>query len=217
MIKEYFAGMEKRNKIILIAVISLFMNIAYGIGNAVIGFINHSFWFLTASAYYIILSIMRFALIISDKRNNSEDNETGIFVKRFSGAMLLGLSAVLTGTVILAVKNDIGAKYHEIVMITIATYTFTKLVLAIINLCKCKAFSSPVIRALRNISVSDAAVSVFSLQRSMLVSFGEMKQSDIRLFNILTGAAVCIVVFILGINLLRKENENGKIKIRKSK
>jgi len=217
MIKEYFAGMEKRNKIILIAVISLFMNIAYGIGNAVIGFINHSFWFLTVSVYYIILSIMRFALIISDKRNNSEDNETGIFVKRFSGAMLLGLSAVLTGTVILAVKNDIGAKYHEIVMITIATYTFTKLVLAIINLCKCKAFSSPVIRALRNISVSDAAVSVFSLQRSMLVSFGEMKQSDIRLFNILTGAAVCIVVFILGINLLRKENENGKIKIRKSK
>jgi len=39
------------------------------------------------------------------------------------------------------------------------------------------------------------------LQRSMLVSFGNMAQKDITLFNILTGSGVCIAVLMLGINL----------------
>ena len=200
---------NKQQRIFIFAFISFLINITYGLGNAVIGFVTYSWWFLTVSAYYIILSIMRFALVMSEKRSKTENTENAVFVKRFSGAMLLCMSVVLVGIVLLTVKNDIGIKYHEIIMITIATYTFTKLVFAIINLCKSKNFSSPIIKALRNISVADAAVSIFSLQRSMLTSFAGMKIEDIRIFNILTGSAVCFVVLILGINLLRKEKKNG--------
>ena len=200
---------NKQQRIFIFAFISFVINITYGLGNAVIGFVTYSWWFLTVSAYYIILSIMRFALVMSEKRSKTENTENAVFVKRFSGAMLLCMSVVLVGTVLLTVKNYIGIKYHEIIMITIATYTFTKLVFAIINLCKSKNFSSPIIKALRNISVADAAVSIFSLQRSMLTSFAGMKIEDIRIFNILTGSAVCFVVLILGINLLRKEKKNG--------
>lgn len=200
---------NKQQRIFIFAFISLVINITYGLGNSLVGFVTYSWWFLTVSAYYIILSIMRFALVMSEKRSKTENTENGVFVKRFSGAMLLCMSVVLVGTVLLTVKNDIGIKYHEIIMITIATYTFTKLVFAIINLCKSKNFSSPIIKALRNISVADATVSIFSLQRSMLTSFAGMKIEDIRIFNILTGSAVCFVVLILGINLLRKEKKNG--------
>ena len=127
----------------------------------------------------------------------------------FSGVMLMCLSIVLSGTVILTIRQDIGTKFHEIIMITIATYTFTKLVFAIINLCKSKKLNFPIIKSLRNISLADAAVSIFSLQRSMLTSFEGMEIADIRLFNALTGTAVCIIVLILGINLLRNGRENG--------
>ena len=92
---------------------------------------------------------------------------------------------------------------------TIATYTFTKLVFAIINLCKSKKLNLPIVKALRNISLADATVSMFSLQRSMLTSFEGMETADIRLFNTLTGTAVFLVVLILGINLLRKGTKNG--------
>ena len=51
-------------------------------------------------------------------------------------------------------------------------------------------------------------VSVFSLQRSMLVSFEGMAPADIQLFNILTGSAVCITVFVLGLNLVGGEKYN---------
>lgn len=203
---------NKQQRIFAFAFIAFVINVTYGLGNAVIGFAAHSWWFLTVSAYYIILSIMRFALVISEKQSKTDYNEIGAFAKRFSGAMLLCMALVLACTVLLTVKNDVGTKYHEIIMITIAAYTFTKLVFAIINFCKSQNFSSPIIKALQNLSVADAAVSIFSLQRSMLTSFEGMTADKIRLFNVLTGSGVCCVVLILGINLLRKDKKNGKIK-----
>ncbi len=200
---------NKQQRIFIFAFASFIVNITYGIGNAIVGFMTFSWWFITLSAYYVILSIMRLALVMSEKHHKAENRENEVFAKRFSGIMIICMSVVLIGTVILTIRQDIGTKFHEIIMITIATYTFTKLVFAIINLCKSKNFSSPIIKVLRNISVADAAVSIFSLQRSMLISFAGMKIEDIRIFNILTGSAVCFVVLILGINLLRKEKKNG--------
>ena len=200
---------NKHQRIFLFAFASFVLNITYGIGNAIVGFMTFSWWFITLSAYYVILSIMRFALIMSEKHSKAQNTENEVFAKRFSGVMLICLSIVLSGTVILTIRQDIGTKFHEIIMITIATYTFTKLVFAIINLCKSKKLNFPIIKALRNISLADAAVSIFSLQRSMLTSFEGMEIADIRLFNALTGTGVCIIVLILGINLLRKGRENG--------
>ena len=200
---------NKHQRIFLFAFASFIVNITYGIGNAVVGFMTFSWWFITLSAYYIILSIMRFALVMSEKRSKAKNIENEVFAKRFSGVMLICLSVALIGTVILTIRQDIGTKFHEIIMITIATYTFTKLVFAIINLCKSKKLNLPIVKALRNISLADATVSMFSLQRSMLTSFEGMETADIRLFNTLTGTAVFLVVLILGINLLRKGTKNG--------
>lgn len=90
-------------------------------------------------------------------------------------------------------------------MITIATYSFGKISTALINLCKNKKYDYPVIATIRNISFADAAVSIFSLQRSMLVSFGNKSYFEVQIFNILTGIGVCLIVMILGINLIRKD------------
>lgn len=67
---------------------------------------------------------------------------------------------------------------------------------------------SPVIKTLRNISLSDACVSIYSMQRSMLVSFPGMEEGEIQLFNIFTGTAVWIVVLLLGINLIGGKHIN---------
>lgn len=148
-VKLHFRPLEnQQQRVFIFAFAAFIMNITYGIGNVIVGIATYSWWFLTASLYYIILSIMRFALVMTEKQNKTANNGMESFVKRFSGAMLLCLSVVLSGTVFLTVKNDVGTKYHKIIMITIATYTFTKLVFAIINLCKSKSVSSPIIKAL---------------------------------------------------------------------
>ncbi len=186
----------KNERVLKLALLSFLINVSYGIYNCVLGFTTYSWWFITLSAYYIVLSVMRFALLHIKKRDDT------LFAKKFTGIMLMVLSFTLIGTVILSVVRDRGTKYHEIVMITIALYAFTKIVLSIINLCKASKSNSHIIITLRNVSFSDALVSIFSLQRSMLVSFPGMAEGDIRLFNILTGSAVCILVFLSGLNLL---------------
>jgi len=130
----------------------------------------------------------------------SEHTKDTVFCRKFTGIMLIFLSICLSGTVVLSAVEDRGVKYHEIVMITIALYAFTKLTLGIINLVK--DGKTEIAAALRSISLADAFASIFSLQRSMLVSFPGMAEGDIRLMNILTGAGVCVIVLLLGMKLI---------------
>ena len=176
--------------------LSLLINIIYGIYNIVVGVIMPSWWFLTAGAYYLILSIVRY-FILSAKKNSINN-----FLKPFAGIMLMLLSVPLSGMVVLASVEDRGTDFHEIIMITIAFYTFTKLTLAIINLVKSKRNTPERVKVLRNISFADAFVAIFSLQRAMLVSFAGMPAKDIRIMNIATGSAVCVIIFLLGLNLV---------------
>ncbi len=190
----------KRLDITTLTLIGFFINLAYAAYHAVIGLMSYSWWLITLCVYYTLLSVMRFATLQIKRRD--QDIATERFVERFTGIMFVLMAVCLVGTVILAAVNERGVKHHEIVMITIALYTFIKITLAIINLVKVKQYSSPVFKALRSISFADALVSVFSLQRSMLVSFEGMSDGDIRLFNILTGSAVCVIVFVLGLHLI---------------
>lgn len=193
--------MERIEKLTLF---SLFINLAYAVYNAAIGFYTHSWWFVTLFMYFSVLSVTRFSLL-RIKYKSSGNLSLELFAEKFTGIMFIIISVSLIGTVILSVIDNHGTKYHKIVMITIALYVFIKMTLAVINVIKARKNDSPVIKTLRGISFADAFVSVFSLQRSMLVSFGEMAEKDIKLFNVLTGSGVCIIIFLLGINLIEGE------------
>ena len=121
------------------------------------------------------------------------------------------LSLPLVGTSILAFVKDRGTVFHMIVMLAIAVYAFTKFTLATINWIKARKSTSAKLIALRNISFADAFASIFSLQRSMLVSFEGMTNTDIRIMNITLGFGVCIIVFLLGFNLVYNKKRQYKI------
>ena len=92
-----------------------------------------------------------------------------------------------------------------IVMIAMAAYAFTKITLATIKLIKARRSTSATLITLRNISFAEAFASIFALQRSMLVSFEGMTQAEITLMNALTGTGTCILVFLLGLNLVKRK------------
>lgn len=176
---------------------SLLINFLYAAGNCAVGFLTHSWWFITVGAYYAILAITRFS-VLQIQRNA----DTEAFVKRVTGVLLLVLSFCIVGVNVLAIVEARGTEFHQIIMIAIATYTFTKITLAIIGMVKAKHTVSPAAKTLRNISLADACVSIYTMQRSMLVTFPGMAPWEIQLFNILTGSAVWIIVLLLGINLI---------------
>ena len=195
---------------------SLVINSLYGLGNCIMGFLAHSWWFVTVGAYYAVLAITRFS-VLQIRRKAKGDYETELFARKVTGILLVILSFCIVGVNILSAIKDRGSFFHEIVMITIATYTFSKITFSIIGMVKVKHSPSPALTTFRNISLADACVSIYSMQRSMLVSFPGMEQGDILILNIFTGTAVWIVVLFLGINLIGgKYTDMAKSKIIKA-
>ena len=181
-----------------IAILGLISNIAYSAYNIVFGVLTRSWWLLAVGTYYAILSVVRFAVILSKKSNR--------FATKFTGSMLISLFLPLAVTTLISVISDQGHKFHTIAMIAIAVYAFAKIALATVNLIRSRHIASGQMIALRNISFADAFVSIFSLQRSMLVTFEGMSDAEITIMNACTGSAVCVIVFLLGLNLLTNKN-----------
>lgn len=201
---------DRQYRLVAGAACGFTVNILYALGNGVMGIINGSVWFGAMCAYYIIFSVMRFAALICWHRN-SEDTEEAMsrFVIRFSGILLIILSLVLTGIIYISQAEHIATKYNEIIMITIAAYTFYKIISAIVRAAKNRRNSQLLFSAIRGIGYADVAVSVLTMQRSMLVSFGDMAYDSMLVFNAAAGAAACIFVFALGtVMIIKGKKEN---------
>lgn len=196
---------DKRERIFLTTRWGFWANIAFAVAHGVFGAVTHSWWFLTLAAYYILLSSMKYSTILYERKHRDASVQDEVRVKRFVGILLLALAPVMIGTVVLTITQGIGTKYHEIVMIAMATYSFTKITLAIVNYCKTRKNHSPLLVAVRCISLANAFVSIFALQRSMLVTFEGMTAENIRLMNLLTGIGVCLILCALGGHLLKKD------------
>lgn len=181
---------EQRSRIILFAVFSFFLNLLYAFYNGAPGIINHSVWFITMCAYYIVLSTMRLSAILCEQKNRN-------------------ISSSDAGAIYISLSRNVATKHGEIVMITIAAYTFYKITMTIIKAVRQHKNPSPLLSVIRCIGYAEVAASVLTLQRSMLVSFGEMSDTDILTMNILTGSAVCLFVLILGIILITRGKRKG--------
>ena len=176
---------------------SLVLNIAFSFYHLVMGFAIGSWWLLTLGVYYMILSIVRFAVLCCKQEE--------IFITKFVGWMLITLSIPLSGIVALSVVRDRGRELHMVVMIAMAAYAFTRITLATIKLIRARQSTSAALLTLRNISFADAFASIFALQRSMLVSFKGMGETEIVIMNAALGSATCVLTFLLGLNLLRNK------------
>ena len=181
--------------------ISLTCNAVYAVGNVVLGMLARSWWSITVGIYYTVLALARF-WVLWLRHRTGEDSASEWLVKRVTGVLLVVLSFCITGITVLAIREGRGTAFHEIVMIAIATYAFTKITVSVVEMVRARGSASPFVKTLRNLSLANACVSVYSMQRSMLVSFPGMATTQIQLLNIVTGIAVWMVVLLLGINLI---------------
>lgn len=86
------------------------------------------------------------------------------------GIMLLLLNLALSGVVLLTIVKGTAKTHSEIMVISIAAYTFYKITMAVINMVKVRKMQSPSLITIRNIGVADALVSMLTLQTTMLAS-----------------------------------------------
>lgn len=206
---------DQRQRILLLAAAVLTLNLLSAVAHMALGVWMHSAWYLVLAAYYALLGVMRYGAVRFARKRKECRAEDECFVMRFCGWCLTALTLILAQTITISLAFDRIAVHHEIVMISLATYTFYKLTLAIINVSRSRKLHSPLLRTIRNIACADAAASIVSLQRSMIASFGGMEEHAALLMNALTGGAACLFMLLLGLNMIF--DEKGTERMAKSK
>ena len=199
-------------RIMVSAMAAFVFNLFYALYHCVLGIINCSLWFISMGAFYGVLAMMRFSAVLFDRKHRkSFSNDMDVFVMKFSGVLLIVLGVVLAVVNYISLSQDIATKYEKITMITIATYTFCKIVIAIVRAVKQRKHSSSLLRMIRNINYAEVSASILTLQRSMLVSFDSMDKRQVRFMNAMTGAAVCLFVLVLGLSMIAKKRKEVEV------
>ena len=202
---------DRRFRIVIGAAATLAINLLYGAGHAVLGVLDSSIWLLVMAAYYILLGMMRFGAVLTEHRHTSER-----FVMRFCGGMLMALALVMGLATVISIAQERAVPHGIVIMLMIAIYTFWKMTMAIVHTVQAHQSGTPLTRTIRNITLASALASLMTMQRSMLVSFeGDIPMQGAVLLNALTGCAVCLIVFLMGLNMLF--DEKGFEKMAKSR
>ncbi|MDE6729540.1 MAG: hypothetical protein K2J71_02030 [Oscillospiraceae bacterium] len=192
-------------RLLVTASFSTGCNFLYGLFYAVLGVIYQSPWHITLFVYYILLALMRFSVISA--QNNPNKN----YMKHHAVAMVF-LAIAMSGIVCLSIAENRTVVYHSIIIITIATYTFYQTTISMINIIKAHKIKNPKLIILRNISVASCVGSMFSLECSMLGTFGDIRTSFARTMEIISGAFAVGIILFLGFSVIKfkKSKKDGE-------
>ena len=194
--------------------LSFIFNIAYSVFLFVVSQMYSSKWFFVKSIYYGILSVARIfvCLQISPQKHLVSKIKT----MRACGCFLLSINLVFSTMMFVLIYGNRYIKYHEIIVIALATYTFTSLTMAIINGIKYLSKNDYLLSCAKIISLISASVSIVTLTNIMLSTFGE-NNSLLRsiILPILSGFVsifiiVCAILMIRKANLDLRKLKNGK-------
>lgn len=192
-------------KTMVLALLSLVINLGFAIMNGVSGILYSSIWFGALSAYYIALIIFRGGVILSDRasRKRHADDDAGYLRAQLKiylagGAFLVIVGIAMGVAVTQMVLSKRPTQSGEIMAISTAAYAFYKITLAIINLVRAKSHGNPVVQSLRNINFSNACMSMVSLTVLLIETFGEGEaQSGMLAMKACVGFAACALTLAM--------------------
>lgn len=198
---------DYRYRTVVFTVPGLILNIAFAIFNGVIGILSQSAWFGTLSAYYIILSLMRFRAVRYERHISKMNRTKEMMLEEISiyhkcGILLIIMTVALSGAVILMINSKGGKHYPGFTIFAVAAYTFYKIILSILNVIKAGKLKSPLLMTIRSIGYVDACVSILTLQTAMFAAFGEGLIEYEKWMNASTGVVVCLMVLFVGIRCI---------------
>ncbi len=191
---------DKRYQSIAKAVVSLIVNLLYAFYNGILGVVSASLIFTASAVYYLLLSMMRSAAVILSRKENREgEAQAAVCI----GTLLVLLGGFFPLVILFSMKYQTAAVYGTIPMITIATYTFVKITTAVMTVLRRRGDGSSLFKTINAIRYGEVAVSLLTMQQSMLASFGEAGERGSVILNACTGAGVCAFLLTLGVMTIR--------------
>lgn len=193
---------------------TLIRNTAYAALQLGLGFRHRSFWFFSLAGYYISLAAMRLYLVRYTRRSSPGESMSDELIRyRRCGWVFLLMNLALSLMVFFMVYWNRTFHHHEITTITMATFTFTALTMAIINAVKYRRYNSPVYSASKAISLASACVSMLTLESTMLTTFndGTMSLTVRRIMLGVSGGAVSVVIISMALYMIVQGTKKLKL------
>lgn len=179
---------------------ALGINLLYAAFKLIAGVYYGSFWWGAVAVYYMVLSLIRF-LLLRHMRSGHDAPVSEYRRYRLTGILMILLHLTLTGVVVLMVRQDQGRVYPEVIIITMAAYTFYTVTMSIVDIVRYRKYHRPVLSAAKAIRFASALVSLLSMETAMLARYSP--DADFRrLMTSLTGAAVCMIVLAMSIGMV---------------
>ena len=192
---------------VIFAIGSFLMSMLFSGFNAYMGIVNRSIWYGSLSAFYISLMFLRGGVLIYHKNrlgkevdlNREELSKAKVY--KNSGIITLILNVALSVAIAQMIFDDAHFSYLGWTVFAFAAYAFFKITMSIINLFKARKHDDMTVKAIRNVNLTDAMVSILALQTALLHTFGT-EGIDISLYNTLTGCVVSAGTYAIGIIMI---------------
>lgn len=189
--------------------LSFIFNLAYSAFLFIISRIYSSKWFFVMSIYYGLLSMARVFVYL--QLSPKKQLVSKIKTMRACGFFLLSINLVFSTMMFLLIHGNQYVKHHEIIVITLATYTFTSLTMAIINSIKYLRKTDHLHSSAKIISLISASVSIVTLTNTMLSTFGEENLLLRSIILPILSAFVAVFIIACAIFMIRKANSDLRI------
>ena len=206
-LKKIKDNIEFRIKLFLL--ISLIFNFGYAIFLFIVSQVYFSKWFLVMSLYYALLSTAR--IFIFFEINPKSSLRKKILIMRACGYFLLLLNLVVSVMIFLLIYTVPYAKYHKIIVITLAAYTFSALTIAIVNIVRYLKKNEYVYSCVKVISLISASVSMLTLTNTMLATFGSDNECLRSIILPILSGVVAIFIIVCAILMIKKANNDLKV------
>ncbi len=193
---------------------SFITSVAFASFNAYMGIQYLSIWYGALAMYYLMLAFTRGGVLfyhgkkrISDK-TVSENQEKIRQAKTYrnSGTVLLILNVALSSAIAQMIFDQRYFEYAGWTIYGFSAYAFYKIIMSVINVFRAKKQNDLTVKAIRNINLTDATVSILALQTALLNTFST-EGVNVGLFNTLTGSVVSVFNVALGIFIIVKANK----------
>ena len=177
------------------------VNFAYGIFKTASGVMLGSAWVGCDGIYNLAQALIQLFQIL--KRKNPGDMGKQWRSYRACGVLILLMHLTLTGIVFQMVNQNRANESGEIQIIATAAFAFYKIITRFVDIAKDRKHTHPVDSSVRMLELTQAVFAMFSLQASMLHTFGTGEPWE-HWLNAAVGCAVCLCVCATGIYMIHR-------------
>ena len=180
--------------------IGLSVNLFFACYKGSTGAATRSPWLFSIGMYYFFLAVIRFIVMLNvRKRNHLESSYSDrklheYKIYRLCGALAMILNLAVGGMAVQMIWENKAVEYSQTAVIITAAYTFYCFISSVANVISFRKRDNAILEAAKNLNLIGAAVSMYSLQTSMIHVFGSDDDHFHRMMNGITGGIVLVIV-----------------------